>query len=396
MSATARMMAFLGLDPKDFNKGVDGAQAKVGGFGRALDGMKGKLAAAFTITAAAVEIKKALDYSGQIADLAENLGVTTGQIQALALGAKAYGFELGDIATVLSKVSAAQAEFVGGSASKQMIDNMARLGITMQDADYMNAAQFFEAISKGAQTSAGALDAAIDTLGKRAGPKFQAMMRRVSDYGLGGLEDAFSYSGELISEASIKQADDAMDGVVARNLNRWRKFTAVVAGGIGKAIGDKMPVSEYTDQSYAVAQSRSRSRQASDDEKLRGIAADTDEIRRKTAFDLLSTTEKRAQLEREMAEIDRQRQSTLDQFEYARLDKQRAEIEGKLAGMTEEKAGGFLSAPNYTQLERIGAVGGVTTPQSPIPQKTLTTLQKMQADMATLVSYAGKQKTGVF
>jgi hypothetical protein len=277
-----------------------------------------------------------------------------------------------------------------------MIDNMARLGITMQDADYMNAAQFFEAISKGAQTSAGALDAAIDTLGKRAGPKFQAMMRRVSDYGLGGLEDAFSYSGELISEASIKQADDAMDGVVARNLNRWRKFTAVVAGGIGKAIGDKMPVSEYTDQSYAVAQSRSRSRQASDDEKLRGIAADTDEIRRKTAFDLLSTTEKRAQLEREMAEIDRQRQSTLDQFEYARLDKQRAEIEGKLAGMTEEKAGGFLSAPNYTQLERIGAVGGVTTPQSPIPQKTLTTLQKMQADMATLVSYAGKQKTGVF
>ena len=69
MSATARMMAFLGLDPKDFNKGVDGAQAKVGGFGRALDGMKGKLAAAFTITAAAVEIKKALDYLVDACDL---------------------------------------------------------------------------------------------------------------------------------------------------------------------------------------------------------------------------------------------------------------------------------------------------------------------------------------
>ena len=60
MSATAKLMAMLGMDASQFTGGVDNAEKRVHGFGKALDGMKGKIAAALSVTAVGAAIKLSL------------------------------------------------------------------------------------------------------------------------------------------------------------------------------------------------------------------------------------------------------------------------------------------------------------------------------------------------
>jgi hypothetical protein len=382
-------MAFLGMDASQFTSGVDKSEKRVQGFSKHLDGMKGKIAAAFSVAAVGAAVKGIADKASNIADVAENLSITTDEFQALSIAAKGFGIEADDIATVLNKMTLAQSDFVSGSPSKELVDRMAALGISLDQADAMNAAEFFEAVAKGSQSSAEGLDASLKMMGK-SGPKFQAFMRLVSGVGLGGMVSGAKASGELISEEDITATDSVVDGVIEKWKNKAIKAAAAVVGTVAGAVAEAPGAALATGAERA---ERNRAaRQRADETSAAKIAEEAADIRKKTAFDLLNTEEKITALMEEQAAIDRQMKDATSATARAELDKQRAEIEGKIAGL---EAGNQGPGMAFDQLRRIGAGVFRGTAEDAIPKKQLTVQQKMLVALETL-SKGEKRQMGVF
>ena len=389
MSATAKLMAMLGMDASQFTGGIDKAEKRVHGFGKALDGMKGKIAAALSVAAIGTAIKGIADKASNIADVAENLSITTDEFQAMSIAAKGFGIEADDIATVLGKMAIAQADFVSGSPSKDLVERMAALGISLDDADAMNAAQFFEAVAKGSQKSAEGLSASLSMMGK-TGPRFQAFMRLMSGVGLGGMVSGAKATGELISEEDIAATDAIVDGAIEKWKNKAIKAAATVVGTVAGAVGGGVAVN--AEASGAKAERNRQSRQRADEAAAAVLSADAAEIRKKTAFDLLDTEAKIVALKEEQAAIDRKIAAAKSATAKAELDKQRAEVEGKIAGFEGGRQGPGMA---YDQLRRIGAGVFNGTAETAIPKKQLTVQQKMLVALETLTK-GEKRQIGVF
>jgi hypothetical protein len=396
MAATAKLMAFLGMNPSGFNSGVDQAGKKVRSFEGVLSGMKGKLAAAFSIGAIVAAGKAVADTMGVLADTAENLNVTTDQLQGLGFMAKQVGLDLGDVSAALGKLSAIQADFVSGGASDEVKDKLKALGFATPDqADAMNAAEFFEAISKGAQASSEGLTAALQMLG-RAGPKFQAVMRGVAGIGLSGAVEASREAGGLISQEDIQATDAAMDGLVERIKRRFVKAGAVVVAALSRGAnaltGDGAGV--LTDDQSARAKRNQEARVRADEEAAKKIIEETAEIRQKMAYDAMTDAEKRLEIERQIAELDAKRMSANTATAWAQRDKERAELEAKLAGMP---AGMTRNAAPVDSLRQIGVVGGTAVPSpADLQRKLLVEAQKQGKYSAEMVRLLREKKGGVF
>jgi hypothetical protein len=380
-------MAMLGMDASQFTKGVDQAERRTKGFGSMLDGMKGKIAAAFTVGAIVGVVKNVASAASDIADMAENLGVTTDQIQGMIIAAKQFGIEGEDIASMLNKLTLAQSEFVSGSPSQELVDRMEALGISIDDADAMNAAEFFEAVATGAGKSADGLNSALKMLGK-TGPKFQAFMKLTAGVGIGGMISGAKDSGELMSESDIKATDALMDGKIQSWKNKIAKVVGVVVGAGAKVAGSGTDVT--ADDREARKQRNQAARQKADEAAASKIAIESAEIRAKTAFDALSTEDKILAVKREQADLDAKMAEAKTQTARAELDKQRAESEGKLASLEagNVKPGAGMA---YDQLRRIGAGVFSGTASDAIPKNQLAELRKISLSMNRLET---KKSTG--
>jgi hypothetical protein len=387
MSATAKLMAMLGMDASQFTKGVDQAERRTKGFGSMLSGMKGKIAAAFTVGAIVGVVKNVAGAAGDIADMAENLGITTDEFQAMTLAAKQFGIEGGDIATILNRIALAQAEFVSGSPSQDLVDRMDALGISLDQADAMNAAQFFEAVSVGANKTSEGLDAALKTMG-RTGPRFQAFMKLMAGAGLGGMIAGASASGELVSESDIKATDAVIDGLIQKWKNKTVKAASSVIGAVAKATTGAATTS--MEDSGARAARNQQARQRADEKAAEKLTAEAAEIRAKNVYDALTDEQKILAIKEEQADIDAKMAEAKTQTARAELDKQRAESEGKLASLEagNVKPGAGMA---YDQLRRIGAGVFSGTASDAIPKNQLAELRKISLSMNRLET---KKSTG--
>jgi hypothetical protein len=318
-----------------------------------------------------------------------NLSITTDEFQAMAIAAKQFGLEGDDIAAVLGKMAIAQADFVSGSPSAELIERMEALGISLDEADAMNAAQFFEAVAKGSQESAEGLDASLKMMGK-TGPRFQAFMKLMAGAGLGGMIAGAKDSGEMISEEDIKATDAVVDGLVERWKNKAIKAAATVVGTVAGSVAGGAGVAQDAGADRAKRNKEARNR--ADQKEAEEIAKDAAEIRKKTAFDLLDTEAKIVALKEEQAAIDRKIAAATKLKTRAELDKQRAEVEGKIAGLEAGKQGPGMA---YDQLRRIGAGVFRGTAEDVIPKKQLTVQQKMLGHLETLAK-GEKRQIGVF
>jgi hypothetical protein len=281
----------------------------------------------------------------------------------------------------------AQAEFVSGSPSQDLIDRMAALGISLDGADAMDAAQFFEAVAVGAAKTSEGLDAALKTMG-RTGPRFQAFMKLMSGVGLGGMISGAKGTGELMSEADIKATDSVVDGVIQEWKNRSVKAVASVLGAGAKASGTS--VAKTVDTSGDNAARNQQARKRADEAAAAKIAQDAAEIRAKNVYDALDTEGKITALKREQADLDAKMAEAKTQTARAELDKQRAESEGKLASLEagNVKPGAGMA---YDQLRRIGAGVFSGTASDAIPKNQLAELRKISLSMNRLET---KKSTG--
>ena len=389
MSATAKLMAMLGMDASQFTKGVDQAERRTKGFGSMLDGMKGRIAAAFTVGSAVAVGKSVMDMASQIVDAAETLGVTTDQFQALSLTARQFGVDAEGVAGVMTKIVKAQSDAASANPTKTITDAFETLGVTIDDLDSKNPAEIFELIAKSASKGASEMSAAFDVLGARGGPKFRALMKTIGETGLEGMVKAAKESGQIIAEAELGAMDKFMDVTVQDTINKAKKLVGGLLGGTLTAAGAGATVAKPVD----TALENRLAREKRDTQDAAKIAQDAAEIRAKNAYDAMTNEQKILALKQEQADIDAKMAQAKTQTARAELDKQRAESEGKLASLEEGnvRPGAGMA---YDQLRRIGAGVFGGTAADAVPKKQLDTLTRISA---TLTRIESKDATkGVF
>lgn len=348
MSATARLMAFLGMDAAGFTKGVDQAERRTHGFGKTLDGMKGKLAAAFTVGAAIKIGKDALAMGDDIGEMAANLGITTDELQALSFMFKTSGSSAETFERAINKISGAIGDAQNGSIDAT--DKLTKMGVSMDQIDAGNPAAVLETIAKYLKEneySAGSVADVFDVLGEKS-KNLKLGLQELAEKGLKGVIKSASDAGRILTAqeiANLGMAQDKLDAAID-----WAKKKAAEAVSVGAEVttGKGAGITELP----ATGEENRRRADAKSAAKIEKEAA---EIRKKTAYDLLTKEGKILELKKEQLKIDEDMSSAKSLTAKAELDKQRAELEAKIAALEKEKE--VTHTREYDQFRRIG--GGI-------------------------------------
>jgi hypothetical protein len=222
-------------------------------------------------------------------------------------------------------------------------------------------------------------------------------MRGVAGIGLSGATEASREAGGLISQEDIQATDAAMDGLVERIKRRFVKAGAVVVAALSRGAnaltGDGAGV--LTDDQSARAKRNQAARVRADEEAAKKIIEETAEIRQKMAYDAMTDAEKRLEIERQIAELDAKRMSANTATAWAQRDKERAELEAKLASMGATPPSN--KETSFDQLRRVGAgVFGGSNLGASVANKQLTIQQKMVAELQLIKGIMEKQRQGRF
>lgn len=375
MSATARLMAFLGMDAGQFNAGVDKAEKRTQKFGQALSGMKGKIAAAFTVGAAVGVAKDALAMGDMLGETASNLGITTDELQALGSMFKMTGSSAETFERAMNKISGAVGDAQNGS--KDAIDKLAKMGVTLDQIDAGNPAAVLETMAKYLKEngySAGATADVFEILGEKS-KNLKNGLEQLAAQGLGGVIQAAKDAGRVLTEEEIGalgQAQDKLDAAID-----WARKKAAQAVGAGA----KLATSPTTPS--ALPSTGAETRRRADEAAADKIAKDAAEIRAKNAFDLLDTEGKILAVKQEIAALDSKMGEAKTLSARAELDKQKAELEGKLQGLEGQRQGPGMA---YDQLRRIGAGIFSGTSDDAVQKRQLTVQQKMEKHLERIAS----------
>lgn len=193
------LRAALGLDSSSFEAGLKRSQSLAVGFGREF---KAAIAAAFTVGAVTAYTKKLLDLADNTKDVADQLNITTEEVQRLTYIADDSGVAFDKWAAAIGKVAAARNDALGdGEKAEKLRRLFERFGVT--NADLANESVRAFDILKKLAASAGELSTLsqsqlTDLLGDKA-------FRLISS--LGQLNADLPI--QIISDEELKRIDDA-------------------------------------------------------------------------------------------------------------------------------------------------------------------------------------------
>lgn len=126
-----RLVAKLGIDSTEFNAGLKKAES---GVSSSMAAIGARVAAAFSVTAIAAFAAKVASAAGEIADLADQLGITTEEVQKLQRAAERSGVSFDKYAATLAKIRKLKADAAGGDASAQA--KFSKAGLNSNDSDF--------------------------------------------------------------------------------------------------------------------------------------------------------------------------------------------------------------------------------------------------------------------
>jgi hypothetical protein len=202
-----KLAAMLTLDGTRFKAGMREAESAATGFGKRLGGaITGQLAAAFGAGALVAFAKDALTSTANLKDMAEQIHVSTDEIQRLIVAGKDFGIEFSDIAAAERQFNQNRKEAV--EKSQALRDSFGRLGISV--ADLQNGSfGLMDAMTQAGAAMEGmssdekrrALNDLADIFGTKVGSKLQEFLK--------GLKEAEGIP--LVSKETIQQLDDAVD-----------------------------------------------------------------------------------------------------------------------------------------------------------------------------------------
>lgn len=183
--ALFKLMASIGLDDSSFQAGLKRAES-------ALSKLGSQLVASFSVGAVAAFTQQLVNAAEAVADLSEQLGITTDEAQALQRAAARSGIEVNQYASALIKLKQARNEALSGNQAKT--SQFRTLGLDPSQGEF----ELLRGIGKA--QSPEEISAAFDLIGTKAG-KALSSLKEIR--GLGELE--------LISESNVKALSSAKD-----------------------------------------------------------------------------------------------------------------------------------------------------------------------------------------
>jgi hypothetical protein len=244
----AALSVNLSIDSAELHTGATAAERRVekmrGKFGAVAKGLAGfgaALVGSFAIGEIGSAISRGLEYASSLGEVAQQLGVTTSELQKYRYMASQVGLEQNEMDAGLAKLTRTMGEAQQGS--KPIVDAFNRLGISVEELRGKSADEVMRMIADGLKGVADPAQRAailVDLFG-RAGQKLAPLLAGGSE-GIDQLSEAYRKLGIEISPESIAKADDAKDkmaalkqvlegriaGVVAENAGAIVKFTDAV------------------------------------------------------------------------------------------------------------------------------------------------------------------------
>lgn len=224
-----------------------------GVMGSAVKGFGLSLASGLSIGLLSNAIKKALDYAGSLGEIAQQLGVTTKDLQVFRFAAGQVGVSQEELETGLSKLTITLGKVAAGA--KAPIAALNAIGVSVDEIKGKDTGEAFRIIADGLQkVTDRSQRAAIEVaLFGRSGAKLDTLLSGGSS-ALNELADAAERLGIVLSDEQIQKADETADkldaiktvlsaqiaGVVADNADAILTLAnafVMVASAAGKAIG---------------------------------------------------------------------------------------------------------------------------------------------------------------
>ena len=241
MSATAKLIAAIGLNSDAFKNGIASVNGDTDGLKKNFGDLKRIIADAFSVYAIMNFMRGLASTTKEINAAAMESGSTTTGFQALREAMDDAGLSGDKAGAALGKVNGAIIDALGGGT--KAIGAFNQLGISMENIAGKSTDEVFGMIAEavyGAQDKTAAYGAVVDILGTKLGTVLLPTLRMVGQEGFGKLTDRMRECGQILDEvmiARILNANDILDDSTTR-LKIWGLalvdfFGATIAGVIG-------------------------------------------------------------------------------------------------------------------------------------------------------------------
>lgn len=220
-----------------------------GAMGAAVKGFGGALTAGLSIGLLAGVAKKVLDYAGSLGEVAQQLGVTTKELQTFRFAAQQNGASVEQADMALGKFTITISKALSGS--KQATEAFKAVGVTLNDLKTKSRSELLGQIADQMKSTGGA--AANAAAGVAIFGKGFLKIAPTLDQGSAGLNElsaAAEKLGIVLSDQQIQQADQTADkldavrtvlaaqiaGVVADNANSIVSLAQALATLTGSVV----------------------------------------------------------------------------------------------------------------------------------------------------------------
>lgn len=320
--AQAVIRAKTDLDASGFQKGISAMQSSAAK-------LKGFVAGAFSVGAVAALAKSTISAGGDIADMADNLRVTTDELQALEFGFRNAGAEAGQVVALLEKLKTVSAQAALEGESSEAAKNFEALGISLEEVSDLTNAEKLERIAKAYNASgksAAVYASVLGLLGKQ-GNKTESALVALGEQGVSGfLMDALN-AGTVASEAAIRaadKADDKLQNMIAAAKRAAIEVAGVVADEPEKKLGGKK-------QSELDAEVRAVEQRKKDEAEAAKIREDTAQRMEKHNAKMMSDSERMVFLMGEVRRLDALSAAYFgEELELAKIESQIADAKIEL------------------------------------------------------------------
>lgn len=371
------------VNMEKFKKHQDEIKSKTKTFWTALTAVAG---------AAGAGLYKAMQFGGETQDMADRIGLSPETVQRLAASGATVGVSMEQIAGGLKKLTVAQVDALAGN--KEALTNFATLGVSLDDLRNKDAAGILAQISgalNGAAPSAEQFAAILKVMGKSADELIPLLKQGMDGFKFVVPENAIAALDNLGDQFdNLKRTGTSLAYTLA---GAFVGLTTDVAGAVGEFTGlkgvlediglmskdaDIQKVAGADPRAAAVvkgitdakADEAAEAKKSADDEaktKERIAALDkrTAEETRKQTLAAMSPEERKAELEKERAELNK------IAGDYSRPEEERKQallqatlLGGQIAGI---KTGGgpggadaIVPIPRAGQLDSLASIGGLT------------------------------------
>lgn len=216
-----------------------GIDAQFRSFASGLKGLAGSLGVGIGFGAAVAGAKALVSELGNIADSAEQVGISTDSWQALRYAATQTGQSMEKVEQALIKVQSAQAN-VG--SDKKLQDAFRALNIDVARFVSLKPDDALAVLGQalnGATDKTEAFSAVTDIFGEKVGPRMMSMLKQIAGEGFDPFIAKAIEAGQVSSKAAIEFAD-TWDSAIKSTIQSYKSMIVNFAsGGLQKAMDDQ-------------------------------------------------------------------------------------------------------------------------------------------------------------